>query len=52
MLLCQLMKFMKNKIRFCLIAGLFLLFPLHLRGEVKDRIVALVNNEVITLSEL
>ncbi len=47
-----LMEFMKNKILFCLIAGLFLLFPLHLRGEVTDRIVALVNNEVITLSEL
>lgn len=43
---------MKEKIFFYLIAGLFLLFPLNLRGEVVERIVALVNNEVITLSEL
>jgi peptidyl-prolyl cis-trans isomerase SurA len=37
---------------FYLISALFLLFPGNSRGEVVERIVALVNNEVITLSEL
>jgi peptidyl-prolyl cis-trans isomerase SurA len=46
------MKVMKNKILLGLIVSLFFLFPIYLRGEVKERIVALVNNEVITLSEL
>ena len=46
------MKIMKNKILLGLIVSLFFLFPIYLRGEVKERIVALVNNEVITLSEL
>jgi len=32
--------------------GFSLLFPLNLPGKVVERIVALVNNEVITLSEL
>jgi peptidyl-prolyl cis-trans isomerase SurA len=45
-------KVMKNKILLGLIVTLFFLFPIYLQGEVKERIVALVNNEVITLSEL
>ena len=48
----NLMRFMKNKILLGLIVSLFFLFPTYLRSEVKERIVALVNNEVITLSEL
>lgn len=36
----------------CLMAALFLLLPSRTMGEVVERIVALVNNEVITLSEL
>jgi peptidyl-prolyl cis-trans isomerase SurA len=53
MLFFNLMGFMKNKTLLSLIISLFFfLFPLYLRGEVKERIVALVNNEVITLSEL
>lgn len=36
----------------CLMAALFLLLPGRTMGEVVERIVALVNNEVITLSEL
>jgi len=51
-MLFSFMRFMKNKIFLVLIFGFFFLFPLHLRGEVKERIVALVNNEVITLTEL
>lgn len=43
---------MKRKILFPLFSILALLVPLHLRGEVVDRIVALVNSEIITLSEL
>ena len=35
-----------------LLFGLFFLFPGNSRGEVVERIVALVNNEVITFSEL
>jgi len=42
---------MKIKTLLCMVVGLSLL-PLSLRGEVKERIVALVNNEVITLTEL
>jgi len=42
---------MKIKIFFCILVGLSL-FPLSLRGEVIERIVALVNDEVITLTEL
>lgn len=34
------------------ILGFLLLSPVGLQGEVVDRIVALVNNEVVTLSEL
>jgi len=36
----------------CLLTVLFLLFPDGTRGEVLERIVAVVNNDVITLSEL
>ena len=36
----------------CLLAVSFLLFPDGTRGEVVERIVAVVNNDVITLSEL
>ena len=43
---------MKIKPFFLLIAALFLLLPWKLQGEVVERIVALVNNEIITLSEL
>ena len=43
---------MKRKIFLALFSILALLLPLNLRGEVVDRIVALVNGEVITLSEL
>lgn len=43
---------MKRKILFPLFSILAVLLPLHLRGEVVDRIVALVNSEIITLSEL
>jgi peptidyl-prolyl cis-trans isomerase SurA len=43
---------MKRKVFLCLGAAVFFLFPPLLRGEVTERIVALVNNEVITLSEL
>jgi len=43
---------MKRKIFLALFSILALLLPLHLRGEVVDRIVALVNSEIITLSEL
>lgn len=41
-----------TKIIFYLITALFSLFPGNSRGEVVERIVALVNNEVLTLSEL
>ncbi len=37
---------------FFILWSAFLLFPGNSRGEVVDRVVALVNNEVITLSEL
>jgi peptidyl-prolyl cis-trans isomerase SurA len=43
---------MKRKILFPLFSILALLLPLRLQGEVVDRIVALVNGEIITLSEL
>jgi len=43
---------MKRKIFLALFSILALLLPLNLRGEVVDRIVALVNGEIITLSEL
>ncbi len=43
---------MKRKIFLALFSILVLLLPLNLRGEVVDRIVALVNGEIITLSEL
>jgi len=43
---------MKRKIFLALFSILALLLPLNLRGEVVDRIVALVNSEIITLSEL
>ena len=43
---------MKRKIFLALFSILAILFPLNLRGEVVDRIVALVNSEIITLSEL
>ncbi len=43
---------MKRRILFPLFSILAVLLPLHLRGEVVDRIVALVNSEIITLSEL
>jgi peptidyl-prolyl cis-trans isomerase SurA len=43
---------MKRKIFLALFPLLVLLLPLNLRGEVVDRIVALVNGEIITLSEL
>ncbi len=43
---------MKRRILFSLFSILAVLLPLHLRGEVVDRIVALVNSEIITLSEL
>ena len=43
---------MKRKIFLALFSILALLLPLSLRGEVVDRIVALVNGEIITLSEL
>ena len=43
---------MKRKIILALFSILPLLLPLNLRGEVVDRIVALVNGEIITLSEL
>jgi len=36
----------------CLLAASFLLFPDGTRGEIVERIVAVVNNDVITLSEL
>jgi peptidyl-prolyl cis-trans isomerase SurA len=48
----KLMKIIKRKSLFSLIIALFLLLPLNLPGEVMERIVALVNSEVITLSEL
>ncbi len=48
----RLMKIIRLKNLFSLIAALFLLLPLNLPGEVVERIVALVNNDVITLSEL
>ncbi len=50
--LFRLRRIMKIKTLFSLMAALSFLFPLSLRGEVTERIVALVNNEVITLSEL
>jgi peptidyl-prolyl cis-trans isomerase SurA len=43
---------MKRKIFLALFPILVFLLPLNLRGEVVDRIVALVNGEIITLSEL
>jgi peptidyl-prolyl cis-trans isomerase SurA len=43
--------FLMKRIHFLLFA-LFLFLPGNLQGEVVDRIVALVNNEVITFSEL
>jgi peptidyl-prolyl cis-trans isomerase SurA len=43
---------MKRKIFLALFPILVFLLPLDLRGEVVDRIVALVNGEIITLSEL
>jgi len=43
---------MRRKILFPLFSILVLLLPMNLRGEVVDRIVALVNSEIITLSEL
>jgi peptidyl-prolyl cis-trans isomerase SurA len=43
---------MKRKIFLGLFSLLALLMPLNLRGEVVDRIVALVNGEIVTLSEL
>jgi peptidyl-prolyl cis-trans isomerase SurA len=44
---------MKVKDLFLLVVVLFLFLPLgELRGEVVEKIVALVNNEVITLSDL
>jgi peptidyl-prolyl cis-trans isomerase SurA len=43
---------MKRSFLFLFFSILVLLLPLNLRGEVVDRIVALVNGEVITLSEL
>jgi peptidyl-prolyl cis-trans isomerase SurA len=43
---------MKRKIFLALFYILAFLLPLNLRGEVVDRIVALVNGEIITLSEL
>ena len=43
---------MKRKIFLALFSILAFLLPLNLRGEVVDRIVALVNGEIITLSEL
>jgi len=43
---------MNRKIFLALFPILVLLLPLNLRGEVVDRIVALVNGEIITLSEL
>ena len=49
MLIFTPMKVMKNRILLGLLVSLFFLFPTYLRGEVKERIVALVNNEVITL---
>lgn len=36
----------------CLLAASFFLFPDGTRGEIVERIVAVVNNDVITLSEL
>ena len=46
------MKIIKRKSLFSFIIALFLLLPLNLPGEVMERIVALVNDDVITLSEL
>jgi peptidyl-prolyl cis-trans isomerase SurA len=43
---------MKRNLLFFFFSILALLLPLNLRGEVVDRIVALVNSEIITLSEL
>jgi len=43
---------MKRNLLFFFFSILALLLPLNLRGEVVDRIVALVNGEIITLSEL
>jgi len=43
---------MRKTIPFFLWLTIFLLFPGSPAGEVVDRIVALVNNEVITLSEM
>ena len=46
------MKTISRKIILGGILGFLLLFPVGLRGEVVDRIIALVNNDVLTLSEL
>jgi len=43
---------MKRSVLFLFFSLLVLLLPMNLRGEVVDRIVALVNSEIITLSEL
>jgi peptidyl-prolyl cis-trans isomerase SurA len=43
---------MKRRIFLGFLSFLALLMPLNLRGEVVDRIVALVNGEIVTLSEL
>jgi len=48
----NLMKTISRKIILGGILGFLLLFPVGLRGEVVDRIIALVNNDVLTLSEL
>lgn len=45
-------RLLRIQLVFCLLAASFLLFPDVTRGEIVERIVAVVNNDVITLSEL